>query len=109
MRTSVRTTSEADQQALAAESWWISNRPAAPELFSRELADAFERLRRLPNLGRPYKVRGAAGVRRLYLPETRYHVYYVHAPDAHEVVILAVWSAVRGKAPTLSNRRRAKD
>lgn len=108
MRASVRTTSEADQQALDAESWWVSNRAAAPDLFSRELADAFDRLRRLPNLGRPYRVRGAAGVRRLYLPQTRYHVYYVHNPDLHEVVVLAVWSAIRGKAPPLGRHRRTK-
>lgn len=106
MRTSVRTTAEADQQALAAESWWVSNRPSAPELFEREFADALERLRRLPKIGRPYRVRGVSGVRRLYLPATRYHVYYVHEPELHQVVILAVWSAVRGKGPPLGKQRR---
>jgi plasmid stabilization system protein ParE len=106
MKTSVRITDEADQQSLAAESWWISNRPSAPELFVRELADAFDRLRRLPSIGRPYRVRGVNGVRRLYLPATRYHVYYVYEPELHEVTVLAVWSAVRGKGPPLGKHRR---
>jgi hypothetical protein len=47
-----------------------------------------------------------SGVRRLYLPATRYHVYYVHEPELHQVVILAVWSAVRGKGPPLGKQRR---
>jgi plasmid stabilization system protein ParE len=108
MLNSVRTTAEADQQILIADEWWISNRSSVPDLFARELADAFDRLRRLPKLGRPYRVRGASGVRRLYMPATRYHVYYLHDPDAHEVVVLAVWSAVRGKEPPLGRPRRTK-
>ncbi len=104
MKAAVRTTAEADEQALAAENWWLSHRPAAPDLFTREFAGAFDRLRRLPNVGRLCRVRGVSGVRRLYLPATRYHVYYVHDVDAREVVVLAIWSAVRGKGPPLGKR-----
>lgn len=41
------------------------------------------------------------GVQRLFLPGTRYHVYYVHDAEAREVVVLAIWSALRGKGPPL--------
>ncbi|HKC83500.1 MAG TPA: hypothetical protein VKD46_05840, partial [bacterium] len=37
-------------------------------------------------------------MRRLLLPGTRYHLYYVYDQEASECVILAVWSAVRGRA-----------
>ena len=101
MRLGVRTTAEADEQALAAENWWISNRPSAHALFAEELSEALSSLGRFPKLGRPYRVRGVTGVRRLYLQTTRYHVYYVHDPEAHEIVVLAIWSAVRGEGPPL--------
>ena len=33
------------------------------------------------------------------LPATRYHVYYVHELDRGQCIVLAVWSAVRGRGP----------
>jgi plasmid stabilization system protein ParE len=39
------------------------------------------------------------GLRRILLRATRYHVYYVS--NAETVLILAVWSAVRGAGPDL--------
>jgi len=38
--------------------------------------------------------------RRVLMPESRYHVYYrVAGPD--HVRVVAIWSAVRGRGPTL--------
>jgi hypothetical protein len=36
---------------------------------------------------------------RLLLRRTQYHLYFV--PDTARVYVLAVWSAFRGRAPTL--------
>lgn len=104
MRASVRTTAEADQQALIAELWWARNRPSLANTFNDEFSAALDRLRWFPKLGRQYRVRGLRGVRRLYLTRTRHHVYYVYDEGAEEVVILSVWSALRGRRPRFRGR-----
>ena len=101
MTTSVRTTPEADLQALQAAAWWRANRPAAPDLFVQELAGAIDLLTRAPDVGRRYRGRGIPGLRRALLPMSRYHVYYVHDAEKSECLVLAVWSAVRGRGPHL--------
>lgn len=104
MKCSVRATAEADNQAVAADQWWRNNRPAAPGLFDQEMESALERLGRLPEVGRLHPTRGRPGLRRLYLRGTRHHVYYVYNSEARQVVVLAVWSAARGKGPPLRGR-----
>lgn len=102
MRTRVWATPQAEAQAEAADGWWRQNRRASPELFYREFAGAADLLAVAPEIGRPYQEGGVPGMRRLLLPSTRYHVYYVHDSDKDEVAILAVWSAVRGRGPKFS-------
>jgi plasmid stabilization system protein ParE len=98
----VRTTQEADVQIEAVAAWWKANREAAPDLFGDELAGAVELLTHAPDLGKPVRHKRIPGLRRLLLPATRYHVYYVHEMEADEVVVLAVWNAVRGRSPRLT-------
>ena len=86
---------DAMQQIEEANAWWRSNRPAAPGLLVRELASAFARLERQPEVGRPLPRPGFPGLRILLLPRTRYHVYY--DPGDGELVVRAFWSAVRGR------------
>ncbi|WP_428265045.1 type II toxin-antitoxin system RelE/ParE family toxin [Haliangium sp.] len=102
MTVSVRTTARADRHIAAASDWWHEHRPRAPSLFDDELADAFALLAELPGAGRQYPHPEIAELRRLLLSRTRYHVYYVHDVTVREVVVLAVWSAVRGRAPLLT-------
>jgi plasmid stabilization system protein ParE len=97
----VRTTALADTQATAVDAWWVENRPAAPTLFSAELAGGLALLAITPDIGRRYRRRSIPGLRRLLLPGSRYHVYYVHDAEAGEVLVLAVWSAVKGRGPHL--------
>ena len=82
MRVGIRTTPQADAQALAAAAWWRANRPAAPDLFTNELAGAFDLLARAPEIGHRFRHSRVPGVRRLMLPGTRYHVYYVYDQEA---------------------------
>ena len=98
---SVRTTPEADGQARDADVWWRANRPAATDLFVNELFAAFGLLADAPAVGRPYRRRGIPTLRRLLLRESRYHLYYVHDTRSDRVVVLAIWSAVRGRGPRL--------
>lgn len=101
MKVRVRTTPQAEAQAEVAAAWWRRNRPAAATLFADELSGALDLLADAPDIGRRYRRVGIPGLRRVLLPVTRYHVYYVHEIDAGECVVLAVWSAVRGRGPRL--------
>ena len=98
----MKSSTKADEQILTAESWWAANRPLAPELFREELLGAFDMLSNAPDIGRPYRRLKIPGLRRFLLPRTRYHVYYVHEVEPNRIIILAVWSAVRGRAPKLN-------
>jgi plasmid stabilization system protein ParE len=81
--------------------WWRANREKAPELFSRELADALEAMLEMPSGGQPYRpVRGVA-VRRLLLSGCNYHVYFSYDGALDVVQIRAVWHAARGQGPLL--------
>lgn len=92
-------TPEAEEQVRAIDTWWRNERPAAPGLFSEELAAAFALLGDAPQAGRRYPHATVSDVRRVLLRACRYHVYYrLHENDA---VVLAVWSAVRGVGPEL--------
>jgi plasmid stabilization system protein ParE len=92
-------TPEAEEQARTIDSWWRNERPAAPSLFAEELAAAFALLGDAPEAGRRYPHPTVPDVRRVLLRSSRYHVYYrLHEND---VVVLAVWSGVRGVGPEL--------
>jgi plasmid stabilization system protein ParE len=95
----VITTAQADQQIRDIDTWWRRHRLSAPRLFQEELAEAFSTLATSPRLGSPYRDSNVAGVRRLLLRATRYHLYYVY--DGKVVIVLALWSALRGRGPRL--------
>ena len=90
---------EAERQANAIDRWWRAHRSASPDLFRDEFAAALELIGIAPLSGRRYRSARTAGVRRVLLRSTRYHVYYVvREADA---LVVAVWSAVRGTGPDL--------
>ena len=91
-------TGEAEQQARTIDTWWRQERPAAPGLFTEELAAAFALLGDAPEAGRRYPHPTVSDVRRILLRSTRYHVYRLQEND---VIVLAVWSGVRGSGPEL--------
>lgn len=99
MAVRVFVTPEATLQVRAINTWWRRERNAAPQLFSEELAAAFALLGAAPQAGRRYRHATVAGLRRILLRASRFHVYYkVHESN---VIILAIWSAVRGMGPPL--------
>jgi plasmid stabilization system protein ParE len=95
----VRTTRTSDRHIEEVDAWWRAHRTKAPDLFLDELADAFALIEAAPELGRPWTESEVPGVRRVVMRATRYHVYY--RVDGEGVVVLAVWSAVRGRGPRL--------
>jgi plasmid stabilization system protein ParE len=96
---SLRTTAQADEHIRAIDEWWRQNRTASPDLFVNELADAFAMITAAPRLGRPYPSADIPDVRRVLMRATRYHVYF--RIDGNDVIVLAVWSALRGRGPSL--------
>ncbi|MEK6606293.1 MAG: type II toxin-antitoxin system RelE/ParE family toxin [Myxococcota bacterium] len=90
----------AHAQADAIAAWWVTNRPAARSLFSDEAQAAEKQLEKTPLVGGRYR-RGREGMRRLLLPRTRYHLYYVVDEGALVVRIHAFWHTARGKGPSL--------
>ncbi len=101
MKVVVETTPEADAQAEAAERWWRENRPLAPNRFIDELSAALRLLSDSPETGRRVKRRRIPGLRRLLLPVTRYHLYYVYVLKRARVYVISIWSAHRGRGPRL--------
>lgn len=99
MRRRVLLAPEARDQARAIDAWWRENRPSAPGLFGEELASAISLLSSAPEAGKPYS-RGMEGLRRLLLRSTRNHLYYRVKGD--DVLVVAIWSSVRGSGPERS-------
>jgi plasmid stabilization system protein ParE len=95
----VRLTPRALSEAERLQTWWRENRPASPDLFDEEMADAIERIRTKPGIGTVYPVSFGLTVRRVLMATTQNHVYYAVRED--EVVVLSVWGAPRERGPKL--------
>ena len=98
MTLSVVLTARAAEQVRAALAWWRENRRAAPDLLERELRAVLALVAAAPSLGVPARDARLAGVRRVLLRRTRYHVYYREA--AGRLDVLAMWHA-RRQPPSL--------
>jgi plasmid stabilization system protein ParE len=102
MTRTVRFTRDAEEQSRVVDEWWQANREKAPLLFAEELRCVCDLLAQSPGIGQSYPSRSLPGVRRAFLARTRFHVYYVVRPE--EIVVVAVWSALRGHGPPLGRR-----
>lgn len=86
---------EAATQARRIDDWWRLNRERASSLFADELAAALTLISDSPRVGRLYRRSQLAGIRRLQLRESRFHVYYVVDTSERLVTVLSVWSSLR--------------
>jgi plasmid stabilization system protein ParE len=80
-------------------SWWAANRPASPTLVLEELEQVAELLAKTPGLGRQYQPR--SGVRRILLPRSQHHVYYLVDPPRRVVRVVSLWHTARSKPPPI--------
>ena len=92
---------DAELQIRTIDGWWRENRFASPALFAEELAAAIELIAGAPRIGRRRKHREVPELRRVLMRATRYHVYYAPAADGQRIFVLAVWSAMRGRGPSI--------
>ncbi len=97
----VEFTEEAAQAVEEMDAWWREHRRASPELFVDELESALWRIRELPSVPAVHAVTSQGVVRRVLMPKTRSHVYYVHYPAQELVRIISVWGGPRGAGPKL--------
>lgn len=95
----VRLAPRALSEAERCKTWWQKNRPAAPDLFDEELAAAIEQIWAAPTIGAIFPSSFGRTVRKLLMPKTKNHVYYLVREN--EVVVLSVWGAPRGRTPKL--------
>jgi plasmid stabilization system protein ParE len=87
-------------EAKRLKTWWLANRPKAPDLFERELDAALERIAAEPQVGVLYEQgKLEVPVRRVLMPKTKTHVYW--AIDGDEIVVVSLWGARTRRGPTL--------
>ncbi len=94
-------TPEAERQATEMDSWWREHRPAARDLFARELAEATTRIAALPSAGVTYTTQSGRSARRVLLPKTRNYVFYEVREAEELIIVLAVWGGPKGRGPAL--------
>lgn len=93
----VRFTATAERHVDEIHRWWVENRTASPGLFRAELSAQLNRLARAPAAGAIYAAyRGRFEVRRVILRRSGFHLYYTISTEASELVVRAVWHAMRG-------------
>jgi len=97
----VEITALAGQHIRKAESWWRINRTAAPNAIRQELQQAFTFIALQPRIGSLARNVRLQGVRRIYLPNIKYHLYWHILADPDRVEVVAFWHARRGEGPPI--------
>ncbi len=95
----VRFAPRALAEAKRRKTWWLKNRPAAPDLFELELGAMLSVLPTTPIMGTVYEADVGFPVRRVLLKKTATHVYF--GLNGDELVVLSVWGARRRRGPKL--------
>ena len=86
-------TPRANDELLAAVTWWRTNRPNAPRLLDDEIARALQRIAAYPRSGVPVRGRD---VRRVILRGSGYWLFYRIRPRLARIEIVSLWHARRG-------------
>jgi hypothetical protein len=91
----------AQGQAARIEQWWAEHREAAPGLFVDELEATFRFLCSERGAGVRWPTPRRPTLRRILMPRSKNHVYFMVDEAADVVRVLTIWGAPRGKAPKL--------
>jgi plasmid stabilization system protein ParE len=101
LRCRFKVSRRAQRQIHAAAKWWAENRSAAPALLREELEGAYTLLADFPFAGETVPHSRIAGLRRVLLSRTQYHLYYATPDEEGVIEVLALWHTSRGKQPPL--------
>jgi plasmid stabilization system protein ParE len=94
-------TPDAERQVTEMDSWWRGHRPAARDLFARELAEAGALIAKMPTAGAVYTSKRGLQFRRVLMPKTKNHLYFEVDETRELVIVHAIWGAPRGRGPRL--------
>lgn len=97
----VELTALAAQHIREAEGWWRINRTAAPNAIRQELQRTFTLIALQPRVGSAATNVRLQGVRRIFLPTIKYHLYWHIVSEPERVEVVAFWHARRGKGPPI--------
>ena len=95
----IKVTLRADRQIQRAATWWLANRPKAPEAFKEELQRGFGLISQQPGVGARATNVKLKGILRIHLSRIRYFLYY--RVRASRIEVLALWHSSRLKGPSL--------
>jgi len=95
----IKVTRRADRQIQEAGTWWLANRPKAPQAFKEELQRAFDLISLQPGVGARATNVKLKGILRIHLSRIRYFLYY--RVRASRIEVLSVWHSSRLKGPPL--------
>ena len=71
----------ARERAAYIDAWWREERPAAEDLFTRELIAAIQDVLEFPEVPAIYRHLNGEPVRRVLLRKTKQHLYYLVRRD----------------------------
>ena len=91
----------AQHQIRTIETWWVEHRPSAPMLFTDELERTFRHLCAIRDAGIRWPTPRRPALRRVLMPRSGHHVYFLPDDGTSTVHVVAVWGAPRGTAPEL--------
>lgn len=95
----VRISVRADREVKKATRWWRRNRPANADLFETEFRSAIAAIARDPTTRPVVFERARVPIRRISLPKTGYHLFFTFDATKSEILVVALWSARRGRGP----------
>lgn len=83
------------------EGWWVENRSDAPALFLDELEETFQYICKVRSAGVRWPTPRRPNLRRILMPRTNNHVYFVVDDVTDTVQVYALWGAPKGRTPKL--------
>jgi len=97
----LRVGKRAQQQAKRMGAWWLGHRPAASTLFTDELERTFLYISQVREAGVRWPTPRRPTLRRILMPGSGNHVYFLIDEPTETVHVLAIWGAPRSTTPKL--------
>ncbi len=70
-------------------------------LFTAELARTLRLIGDTPGLGVSWPTSRRPDLRRIFMKQSGYHVYFTVDVQSHVIDVLAIWGSARGRGPAL--------